>query len=99
MSGTFAFKHDIPHENMHTPLAVRTPGGRCQVDMVAPNITVEIEGTEFIVTPHILKTSTIDLILGMDWLKAHDAAIYCGTSSVQLFHPSGEIVNHTAMLM
>src|SRR4051795_13344438 len=32
----------------------------------------------------------------MDWLKFHDAALYCGTKSVQLFHPSSGIVNHTA---
>ena len=93
MSGAFAFKHDIPHEKMHTPLAVRTPGGQCHVDMVAPNPTVVIEGIEFLVSPHILKSSTIDLILGMDWLKAHTAAIYCGTKVIQLLHPSGEIVN------
>src|SRR4051812_46841311 len=83
---------------MHTPLAVWTPGGLCHVDMVAPNLTVDIEEIEFFVSPHILKTSTIDLILGMDWLKFHDAALYCGTKSVQLFHPSGEIVNHTARI-
>ena len=34
----------------------------------------------------------------MDWLKVHDATIYCGTKAVQLFHPSGEIVNHTALV-
>ena len=34
----------------------------------------------------------------MDWLKAHDAALYCGTKAVQLFHPSGEIVNHTTRI-
>src|SRR4051812_17196444 len=77
---------------------VRTAGGQCHVDMVAPDLTVDIEGIEFFVSPHILKTSTIDLILGMDWLKFHDASLYCGTKSVQLFHPSGEIVNHTALI-
>src|SRR4051812_37602475 len=98
MSGAFAFRHGIPHQKMHTPLAVRTPGGQCHVDMVAPGLTVDIEGIKFFVSPHILKTSTIDLILGMDWLKFHDAALYCGTKSIQLFHPSGEIVNHTALI-
>src|SRR3954465_5456112 len=96
MSGAFASKHGIYHEKIHTPLIVRTPGTQCRVDMVAPNLTVEIERFEFMVSPHILKTSTIDLILGMDWLKAHDAALFCGNKAVQLFHPSGEIVNHTA---
>ena len=89
---TYRTKRRIP------PLVVRTPGGQCRVDMVAPNLTVEIEGLEFIVSPHILKSSTIDLILGMDWLKAHDAALYCGTKSVQLFHPDGGIVNHTTRI-
>src|SRR3954463_3298577 len=98
MSGAFAFCHGIPHQKMHTPLAVRTPGGQCHVDMVAPGLTVDIEGIEFFVSPHILKTSTIDLILGMDWIKSHDAALYCGTKSVQLCHPSSEIVNHTALI-
>src|SRR4051812_19738244 len=76
MSGEFASKHGIFHEKMRTPLAVKTPGGMCHVDMLAPNITVEIERIEFLVSPHIMKTSTIDLILGMDWLKSHDAALY-----------------------
>ena len=98
MSGAFASKHGINHEKMRTPLIVRTPGTQCRVDMVAPNLTVEIEGFEFMVSPHILKTSTIDLILGMDWLKTHDAALYCGTKVIQLFHPSGAILSHTAIV-
>ena len=99
MSGAFAYKHEISLEKMHTPLAVKTPGGMCHVDMIVPNVTVEIEGVEFHVAPHMLKSSTIDLILGMDWLKYHDAAIYCGTKVVQIFHPSGEVVNCTTKLV
>ena len=95
MSVTLAFKHNIPHEKTHTPIAVRTLGGQCQVDLMAPNITVEVEGIGFLASPHILKSATINLILGMDWLKTHTAAIYCGTKVVQLFHPSGEMVNCT----
>src|ERR1041384_3012587 len=34
----------------------------------------------------------------MDWLKVHDAALYRGTKSVLLFHPSGEIINHTTRI-
>src|ERR1041384_2762027 len=66
--------------------------------MFVPNTAVEIEGIEFLVSPILVISSTIDLILGMDWLKVHDAALYCGTKSVQLFHPSSEIVNHTTHL-
>src|SRR4051812_31967941 len=67
--------------------------------MLVPNATVEVEGIVFLVSPIILKSSTIDLILGMDCLKVHDSALYCGTKAVQLFQPSGEIVNHTTRLI
>src|ERR1041385_3325611 len=44
-----------------------------------------------------LKVSTIDVILGMDWLKAHDAHIHYGTKTVQLTHPSGKTILYTAL--
>ena len=96
MTVTLAFKHNIPHEKTHTPIAVRTLGGQCHVDMMAPNITVEVEGIGFLASPHILKSTTINLILGMCWLKAHTAKIYCDPKVVHLFHPPGVMVNCTA---
>src|SRR3954467_11083259 len=95
MSEAFAFSHNFKYETMKPPMIVRTPIGQCRTTMIVPNTTIEIEGIEFLASPILLKSSTIDLILGMDWLKVHDAALYCGTKSVQLFQPSGEIVNHT----
>src|SRR4051812_8745227 len=85
-------------KRMKPPMMVLTPIGQCRTTMFVPNTTVEIEGIEFLVSPILRKFSTIDLILGMDWFKVHDAALYCGTKSVQLFHPSGEIVNHTTRI-
>src|SRR4051795_4635530 len=83
---------------MNPPMVVRTSIGQCQTTKIVPGTIIEIEGIVFLVSPILLKSSTIDLILGMDWLKVHDAALYCGTKSVQLFHPSGEIVNHTTRI-
>src|SRR3954462_4339730 len=88
----------LSHSGHASRPLVQTPIGQCRTSMFVPNTTVEIEGIEFLVSPIILKSSTLDLILGMDWLKLHDAALYCGTKSVQLFHPSGAIVNHTTHL-
>ena len=98
MSEAFALAHNFTLENMNPPMVVRNPIGQCQTSKLVPNSTVEVKGIIFLFSPIILKSSTIDLILGMDWLKLHDAALYCGTKSVQLFHPSGEIVNHTTHL-
>src|SRR4051812_7856947 len=95
MSEAFAFSQNFNYETMKPPMIVHTPIGQCRTTMIVPNTPIEIEGIEFLASPILLKSSTIDLILGMDWLKVHDVALYCGTKSVQLFHPFGEIVNHT----
>src|ERR1041385_7365158 len=87
LSEAFALSHNFTLGKMNTPMVIRTPIGQCRTTMMVPNTSVEIEEVVFHVSPIILKSSTIDLILGMDWLKVHDAALYCGTKSVQLFHP------------
>src|SRR5215216_2337328 len=74
MSEDYAYKHDIRCEVTNTPLVVKTPAGQCQTSMVSHNVPIEIEGLEFYASPIILKSSNIDLILGMDWLKAHNAS-------------------------
>ena len=99
ISEEFAFMHGVKHENLHQPLVVNTPVGHCWTSMFSPNVTIEIEGLEFHAFPIILKSSKVDLILGMDWLKAHTALINCATKAVELLHPSDEIVNYHAHLI
>ena len=84
---------------MNTTIVVCTPAGRCQTTMIGRDVPVEIEGLEFLVSPIILESSNIDLILGMDWLKAHTASMVCATKTVHLLHPSSEIVSYHARLV
>ena len=67
--------------------------------MICNDVPVEIEGLEFLVSPIVLKSCSIDLILGMNWLKAHTASIVCTTKTVHLLHPSDEIVTYQAHLV
>ena len=67
--------------------------------MVSHNVPIENEELEFYASPIILKSSNIDLILGMDWLKAHTASIVCATKVVHLLHPSDEIIAYQAHLV
>ena len=67
--------------------------------MMAHNNHLEIGGLVFTASLMVLKVSTIDVILGMDWLKAHDAHILCGTKKFQLTHPYGQIVNYSAQMI
>ncbi len=99
MSENFAYMHDIRSEEMNIPIVVNTPGGECRTSVVCPHVPVEIEGLEFLANPILLKSSNIDLILGMDWLKAHTASIVCATKTVHLLHPSDELVSYHAHLV
>jgi hypothetical protein len=94
----FAFMHGVKCDNLHHLLGVDTPAGRCRASLFIPEVTVEIEGLKFQALPIILSSSKIDLILGMDWLKAHYASINCATKFVHLLHPSNELVNYHAHL-
>jgi hypothetical protein len=87
ISEDFAYMHGIKYEKLHHPLVVNTPVGQCQASIFSPNVIIDIEGLEFHAFPIILKSSNIDLILGMDWLKAHTAAIYCATKVVNSYTP------------
>ena len=99
ISAEFAFLHGINYEEINTPIVVHTPAGQCQTTMVSHDVTVEIEGLEFLVSPIVLKSCSIDLMLGMNWLKAHTASIVCTTKTVHLLHPSDEIVTYQAHLV
>jgi hypothetical protein len=96
MSEHFALLHGIKCDNLQHPLGVDTPAGRCRASLFCPEVVIEIEERNFHAFPIILSNSKIDLILGMDWLKAHYASINCATKVVHLLHPSDEIVNYRA---
>jgi hypothetical protein len=53
-------------------------------------LTLSIIGREFWATAIILEASSIDLILGMSWLRKAKAIIQCGRGTVELTSPKGE---------
>jgi hypothetical protein len=54
-------------------------------------LTLTIMGREFWATAIVLEESSIDLILGMSWLRKAKAIIQCGRGTVKLTSPKGEI--------
>jgi hypothetical protein len=64
--------------------------------MIAHNNHIEIGGLQFTASLMALKVPTIDVILGMDWLKAHNAFIDCAAKKVQLTHPSVQTIRYSA---
>jgi hypothetical protein len=90
MSSRYANTNELPLQNMKTPMIVITPKGPVEANHMTHKLTLTIMGREFRATAIILEASSIDLILGMSWLRKAKAIIQCGRGTVELTSPKGE---------
>src|SRR3954469_9815369 len=71
---------------LSTPMIIQTPGSRWQTNRVSHDNQIAIEGLVFLASLIALKSSDIDVILGMDWLSRQNAYLDCKGKSVKLTH-------------
>jgi hypothetical protein len=90
MSAQYANTNEIPLHNMKTPMIVITLKGPIEANHMTHRLTLTIMRREFWATAIILEASSIDLILGMSWLRKAKASILCGRGTVELTSPKGE---------
>ena len=88
ISEHYASLHNIAFEDMPIPLVIQAPGSKWQTNAVSHGNQILVDGLVFLASLIALKTSNINIILGMDWMSAHHAKIYCFSRTVQLTHPS-----------
>ena len=62
----FARTHSIPLCAMKDPVLINSPGGSMQASYRCLPTSLSLRGVEFKVSPIVLRTSSIDVILGMD---------------------------------
>src|SRR3954465_6485644 len=96
MSESYALQHEFPFEEMFSPVIIQTPGSKWQTNRVSHGNQIAIEGLVFLASLIALKSSDIDVILGMDWLSRQNAFLDCKSKSVKLTHPSGQIIDYTS---
>jgi len=75
ISQDFALSHDISFSMLSTPLVVQAPRSRWHTTMVSHENEVAIEGLVFLASLIALKSSDIDVILGMDWLSRQNGVL------------------------
>src|SRR3954470_19206892 len=63
--------------------------------MVSHENEVAIESLVFLASLIAIKSSDIDVILGMDWLSRLNVVLDCKAKSVKLTHPSCQTINYT----
>jgi hypothetical protein len=91
ISEGYARLHDMSFCDMPTPLEIQTPGSRWQTTRISYGNEILVDRLVFLASLVALKSSYINIILGMDWMTTHHAKIDWFTRSVQLTHPSGKI--------
>ena len=96
MSGSYALLHEFLFEEMFSPMIIKTPGSKWQTNRVSHGNQIAIEGLVFLASLIALKSSDIDVILGMDWLSRQNAFLDCKAKSVKLTHPSGQTNDFTS---
>jgi predicted aspartyl protease len=87
MSARYANPNELPLKNMKTPMIVITLKGPVEAIHMTHKLTLPIMGREFGATAIILEESSIDIILGMSWLRKAKASILCGRGTVELTSP------------
>ena len=80
-------------ETLENPLYVNSPlGTRVSVDHICRDCELEILGILLTVDLRVMDMSEFDVILGMDWLRAHRVIIGCDLRRVTAYTLDGTCV-------
>jgi hypothetical protein len=93
ISNIFVKMHSVPMLAMKEPLLVNSPGGTMQTTNRCLLVSMVLMEVEFKITPIVLRTSGIDVILEMDWMKQNQAVIQCQQKVVVVNAPNGEKIS------
>ena len=77
-------------ESLEKPLHVSSPlGVRVRIDQICRNCVLEISGILLTMDLRVMDISDFDVILGMDWLRAHRVVIDCDRRRVTAYTEDG----------
>ena len=75
MSLEFARKNRISFTELSTPLRVQSPGSSWLTALVKPELLLNVGSLSFPTILFALKSTDIDIILGMNWLVKYQVVI------------------------
>jgi hypothetical protein len=94
VTASWVQSHNIPVAPMYPPMRVSSVGGRTQTDRFCPSARVHIRGIEFPADLIVMgnQDTTIDVILGMNWLTKYQASLSCDKRTMKLVSLSGQVL-------
>jgi hypothetical protein len=90
ISARYVNINELPLQNMQKSMIVIIPKGPIETNYMTNRLTLTIMEREFCSMPIVLDESSIDLILGMSWLRKAKAVIHCARGTVELTSPKRE---------
>jgi hypothetical protein len=90
ISTRYASTNELPLQNMQKSLVVITPKEHVEAHYMTNRLTFTIMGREFWATPIVLEENSINLILGMSWIRKAKAVIHCARGAIELTSSKGE---------
>ena len=66
---------------------ISAPGSPIDTNEIVRHLCLRIGTEKFHVSPVVLQNQGIDIILGMDWMKKHDALLHISNRTVQMVSP------------
>src|SRR3954468_12245170 len=88
MSQIFSQEHGINFEPLSTPLTIHSLGSSWFTTMVSHGNENDIAYQKFPTSFIALKSSDIDVIMGMDWLTKYQSIIYSALRTVTVTSPA-----------
>ena len=77
-------RHQLRVTYLERPYIIQTLGTRLTTGRVVQNVTLNLGGKNFPITPIVLPSQGIDVILGMSWMKKHGAIINTTSRIIRL---------------
>jgi hypothetical protein len=92
ISAQFATKYGIFKSPLRSRMTIRAPKRKMVVNYICPNVSVKINGIDFLADLIVIESLGKDVILGNNWLQKTKAVIQHTERTMCLETPSGETI-------
>ncbi|WVZ97999.1 hypothetical protein U9M48_043492 [Paspalum notatum var. saurae] len=89
ISKAYALKHGYEITELKQKYHITAAGSSISTNHIVRDLRLQVRRESLFISPIVLPQLGIDVILGMEWLKQHNAMIDVGSKTVQLRSSSG----------
>jgi hypothetical protein len=93
----FVDKSGLHPQPMKHAMIVQIPGSTTKLEWNCLAVPIEIHGVAFLANLIVLGTKGLELVLGMNWMSAHQGVIDCAKKTITMKSNNGSLVKHVSV--